>query len=72
MNTAKRIEKVIVKAIGLAGCIFLTVFAGLFGFISLGLLVMSIINCDLLDVAGCIAFACAGYWCWSLRREALV
>ena len=66
-----KVSKTFMKVI-VAGALFLTIFAGIFGFISVSCLVMSIINCDLLDVVGCIVTAIAGWWCWSLRREVLV
>lgn len=67
----RMVSKAFMKVLGFLSSLFLTLFAGLFGFVSLACLVMSIINADLLEVVGCVAFACAGYWCWSLRKEVL-
>ena len=67
----KKIETLVVKAIGIAGCIMMTLFAGMWGFLSVAALVMSIIQCDLMHMIGCVASACAGFWCWSLRRVML-
>ena len=47
------VSKTFLKAIGLAGSLFLTLFAGLFGFISLSLFFESIIYGGILSVAGC-------------------
>lgn len=68
----KKIETLVVKAIGIAGCIMMTLFAGMWGFLSVAALVMSIIQCDLMHMIGCVAAGCAGWFCWSLRRETLV
>ena len=65
------VSKTFVKVLGFLSSLFLTTFAGIFGFVSLACLVMSIINKDFIEVIGCIAFACAGFWCWSLRKEVL-
>ena len=66
------VSKTFAKAIGLAGCAFLTVFAGAFGFVSLSLLITSIIYGDVLSVAGCVLFAAVAWICWSVRRDTLV
>lgn len=66
------VSKAFAKAIGFAGCFLLTIFAGLFGFISLSLLVMSIIYGDILNVAGCAIFGLVGWICWSIRKDTLI
>ena len=57
------VSKTFMKVMGLAGCIFLTLFAGMFGFISLSLLIMSIIYGDILNVAGCLLFGIGAWFC---------
>ena len=71
-TTLQKIESVIAKVIGFAGCVLMTIFAGMFGFISLACLVMSIINCDLFDVVACVVCGLIAAWCWVLRRETLM
>lgn len=66
------VSKTLARVIGFAGSLFLTVFAGLFGFISLSIFIMSIINGDLFEVVGCVAFGAAAWFCWQLRKEPLV
>lgn len=66
------VSKTFAKVIGFAGCALLTIFAGLFGFISLSLLFMSIIYGDILNVAGCALFGFIGWVCWSVRKDTLV
>lgn len=66
------VSKTFLKAIGLAGSLFLTLFAGLFGFISLSLFFVSIIYGGLINVAGCALFGFVARICWSVRRCPLV
>lgn len=60
------------KVIGIAGSILLTIFAGMFGFISVSTLIMSVIDKDILTVAASAAAGFAGWMCWELRKEPLV
>lgn len=66
------VSKTFLKAIGLAGSLFLTLFAGLFGFISLSLFFESIIYGGILSVAGCSLFGFVAWICWSVRKDTLV
>lgn len=66
------VSKTFTKVIGFAGSLFLTLFAGLFGFISVSALVMSVIDKDILTVAASAAAGFAGWMCWELRKTPLV
>ena len=66
------VSKTFLKAIGFAGALLLTLFAGIFGFISLSLLIISVIYGGLINVAGCVLFAVVAWVCWSVRRCPLV
>lgn len=66
------VSKTFTKVIGFAGSLFLSLFAGLFGFISVSALVMSVIDKDILTVAASAAAGFAGWMCWELRKEPLV
>lgn len=66
------VSKTFMKVIGFAGSLFLTLFAGLWGFVSLCALFLSIIECDLFNMIGCVAAGAAAWFCWSLRKEPLV
>ena len=69
---ASMVSKAFAKIIGFAGSLFLTLFAGMFGFISVSALVMSVIDKDILTVAASAAAGFAGWMCWELRKEPLV
>lgn len=60
------------KVIGIAGSILLTLFAGLWGFVSVSALFISIIEGDLVNMIGCVAAGLAALFCWSLRKAPLV
>lgn len=66
------VSKTFMKVIGFFGSLFLTLFAGIFGFISLSALFLSIIEGDLINVVGCLAAGFAAWWCWELRKAPLV
>lgn len=72
INMKAMVSKTFMKVIGFAGSLMLTLFAGLWGFISLLALFMSIIEGDLFNMVGCVAAGAAAWFCWSLRREPLV
>ena len=65
-------SKTFMKVIGFLGSLFLTLFAGLWGFVSLSALFMSIIEGDLFNMVGCVAAGAAAWFCWSLRKAPLV
>lgn len=66
------VSKTFMKVIGFAGSLFLTLFAGLWGFVSLCALFLSIIEGDLFNMVGCVAAGAAAWFCWELRRAPLV
>ena len=66
------VSRTFMKVIGFLGSLFLTLFAGLFGFICLSALFMSIIEGDLMNMVGCAVAGLVAYWCWSLRKAPLV
>lgn len=66
------VSKTFMKVIGFAGCILLTLFAGLFGLLSVSAFIMSIIDRSLIDVVACVAAGLIGLFCWSIRKDTLV
>lgn len=66
------VSKTLMKVIGIAGSILLTLFAGLWGFVSVSALFISIIEGDLVNMIGCVAAGLAALFCWSLRKAPLV
>ena len=66
------VSKTFMKVIGFAGCLFLTLFAGLWGFVSLSALFMSIIESDFFNMVGCVAAGAVAWFCWSLRKAPLM
>lgn len=66
------VSKTFLKVIGFFASLLLTIFAGVFAMLSIGSLVMSIVDRDILSV---ILSAFAGFvaWLlWSVRKDALV
>ena len=70
MNSS--ISRTFVKVIGFLGSLMLTLFAGLWGFVSLSALFLIIIEGDFNNVIGCVAAGAAAVFCWSLRKAPLV
>ncbi len=66
------VSKTFMKVIGFLGSLLLTLFAGLWGFVSISALFMSIIEGDLFNMIGCVAAGAAAWFCWQLRRAPLV
>lgn len=66
------VSKTLARVIGFAGSLLLTLFAGLWGYVSLSALFLSIIEGDLVNVIGCVAAGLAAWFCWSLRKAPLV
>lgn len=66
------VSKTFLKVIGFLGSLMLTLFAGMWGFVSLCALFLSIIEGDLFNVIGCVAAGAAAWLCWSLRKTPLV
>lgn len=65
------VSKTFLKVVGFFASLLLTVFAGLFGLVSISCLIMSIIEGDLLSASASIAAAVAAVFCWSMRKEVL-
>lgn len=66
------VSKTFLKVIGFSASLLLTIFAGVFAMLSIGSLVMSIVDRDILSV---ILSAFAGFvaWMlWSVRKDTLV
>lgn len=66
------VSKTFFKVIGFFASLLLTIFAGVFAMLSIGSLVMSIVDRDILSV---ILSAFAGFvaWIlWSVRKDALL
>lgn len=66
------VSKTFMKVIGFLGSLLLTLFAGLWGFVSISALFLSIIEGDLFNMIGCVAAGAAAWFCWSLRKAPLV
>lgn len=65
------VSKAFMKVIGFFASLLLTLFAGMFGAVSLAALVMSVINKDLFSVVGCVVAGSLAWMCWSIRRDPL-
>lgn len=68
----EKLNKLACKVIGIAGCIFLTFFAGFFGLACIATLVMSAIDHDLLSAVISTACGFLAWTCWTIRRDTLV
>lgn len=66
------VSKTLMKVIGIAGSILLTIFAGMFGFISVSTLIMSVIDKGILTVAASIGSGFLAWMVWSIRKDTLV
>jgi hypothetical protein len=66
------IEKALIKALGIAGCILMTVFAGTFALVGLCAFIMTIIEPNVIGVIGCVGLFGCSLICWENRREMLV
>lgn len=69
--TQTKCFKTFLKAIELAGCALLTIFAGLFGLLAICALVCSIIDGCLISAVASVASAFLSALCWSLRKTPL-
>lgn len=65
-------SKTFLKAIGFAGSLLLTLFAGLFAMVSLSAFVVSIIEQDLFSVMASAAAGFIAWMMWSIRKDTLV
>ena len=66
------VSKTFMKVIGFLGSLLLTLFAGMWGFVCVSALFISIIEGGLMNVVGCVAAGAAAWFCWSMRRVPLV
>lgn len=65
------VSKTLIKVIGFAGSLLLTLFAGMWSLVSLSALFMLIIEHDLMNIIGCVVAGAAALFCWSLRKKPL-
>lgn len=72
METSSKAMKTFLKVLGFAGSLFLTIFAGIFGMISLSALFVAIIEKDFYSVIACLASAVIACTLWSIRKDTLV
>lgn len=66
------VSKTFMKVMGIAGCILLTVFAGMFAMVGIFALRASIVEPDIIGFIGCAGCACCAWICWSIRKSTLV
>ena len=67
-----KVSKTFFKVVGFAGSLMLTIFSGMFAFVSLSALFFSIVEKDFFSVIACIASAVIAWALWSIRRDTLV
>ncbi len=63
---------IFLKALGFAGCLLLTIFAGVLALMAISIFIVSIIDGDLIAVGASIACAFLAALCWSIRKDTLV
>lgn len=63
---------IFLKALGFAGCLLLTIFAGVLALMAVSIFIVSIIDGDLIAVGASIACAFLSALCWSIRKNTLV
>lgn len=63
---------IFLKALGFAGCLLLTIFAGVLTLMAISIFIVSIIDGDLIAVGASIACAFLSALCWSIRKDTLV
>lgn len=63
---------IFLKALGFAGCLLLTIFAGVLALMAISIFIVSIIDGDLIAVGAGIACAFLAALCWSIRKDSLV
>jgi hypothetical protein len=68
----KKVLNAFIKAIGFAGSLLLTIFAGIFAMISLSALIVSIIEKDFYSVIACLASGVIAWVLWDVRKDTLV
>lgn len=68
----EKIINTIIRVIGFAGSVLLTLFAGMFALVGIGAFVATVITPSVIGVIGSVGmFGCACV-CWSVRRDVLV
>lgn len=67
-----KLNKLVYKATGYMGYIFLLLFAGLWGLSSIGIFVMSIIDRSILSVIISAICGLCSWVCWTIRKDTLV
>lgn len=65
-------SKAFMKAIGFAGCLLLTVFAGMFAMTALGLMVVSVVEGDLFTAVASAVCGVIAWMMWNIRKDTLV
>ena len=63
---------IFLKALGFAGCLLLTIFAGVLALMAISIFIVFIIDGDLIAVGASIACAFLSALCWSIRKNTLV
>lgn len=63
---------IFLKVLGFAGCLLLTIFAGVLALMAISIFIVSIIDGDLIAVGASIACAFLAALCWSIRKHTLV
>lgn len=63
---------IFLKALGFAGCLLLTIFAGVLALMAISIFIVSIIDGELIAVGASIACAFLSALCWSIRKDTLV
>lgn len=66
------VSKTFLKVLGFAGCVMLTIFAGLFAMCSLCCTIMSIIDKDIFSVTLAVFCGFVAWMIWSVRKDTLV
>lgn len=69
---ATKTFKAFLKIIGFLGCTLLTLFAGMFGMVTMGALVQSIVNPTVFSFIGCVGSGFITWVLWSIRKDTLV
>lgn len=67
-----KVSKTLLKVLGFASSLLLTSFAGVFAFMSLVALFLSIVEGGFINVVGCISFGAIACINWSIRKDPLV
>lgn len=66
------VSKAFIKAIGFAGCVMLTIFAGIFAMCALCCTVMSIVDKDIFSFILAAFCGFVAWMIWSVRKDTLV